>query len=65
MKANRKKLELTLARVCMSREDLRQASGLPRSTINNVFMERETQPITLGKIARALNCDPADLIEEV
>mgnify|MGYP000094746111 FL=1 len=65
MRANRKNLEIALARECMSREDLRCISGLPRSTINSVFMERDVRPSTLGKIARALNCDPADLIEEV
>ena len=64
MKANRKKLELAMARACMNAADLEEASMLPRPSINNVIKGRGVRPGTLGKVAKALNCDPAELIEE-
>ena len=51
MKVDRKKLELAMARACMNSADLPAAAGLPR-------------PGTLGRIAKALGVDPAELIEE-
>lgn len=64
MKANRKKLELAMARACMNTADLEKASMLPRPSINNVIKGRGVRPGTLGKVAKALNCDPAELIEK-
>lgn len=65
MKIDKKKLTLAMARLCMDSTDLEKATELPRPTLNNAISGRGIRPSTLGKIARALNCDPADLIEEV
>lgn len=40
MKTNRKKLELAMARACMSTADLQKATGMPRPTINNAISGR-------------------------
>lgn len=64
MKADRKKLELAMARKCMSTEDLTKAAALPRPTVNNVVTGRSVRPGTLGRIAKALGVDPADIIKE-
>lgn len=64
MKANRQKLELAMARACMNSADLPVAAQLPRPTVNNVITGRSVRPGTLGKIARALGVDAADLMEE-
>lgn len=64
MKADRKKLELAMARACMNSADLPSVAELPRSTVQNVIVGRGVRPGTLGKIARALGCDPADIIEK-
>ncbi len=63
MKANRKKLELAMARACMSSADLTAAAGLPRPTVQNVIVGRGVRPGTLGRIAKALGVDPAEIIE--
>lgn len=63
MKVNRQKLELAMARACMSTEDLTKAADLPRPTVNNAIVGKGIRPATLGKIARALDVDPADILE--
>lgn len=64
MKADRAKLELALARACMTPESLTVAAEMPRATVNNVITGRSVRPATLGRIARALGVDPAELIQE-
>ena len=59
MKVDRRKLELAMARACMNSADLPAAAGIPRPTVG-----KSVRPGTLGRIARALNVDPADIIEE-
>lgn len=64
MKVNRKKLELAMARACMESRDLPAAAGLPRPTVQNAIIGKGVRPATLGRIAKALNVDPAELLEE-
>ena len=64
MKADRKKLELAMARACMNSADLPKVAQLPRPTVNNAIVGKSVRPATLGRIARALNCDPVDIIKE-
>ena len=64
MKADRKKLELAMARACMNSADLPAAAGLPRSTVQNLVVGKSVRPATLGKVARALGVDPEDIIEK-
>ena len=62
MVADRKKLELAMARACMESADLPAAAGLPRPTVQNVIVGKSVRPATLGKVAKALGVDPADII---
>ena len=64
MKVDRKKLELAMARACMNSADLPAAAGLPRPAVQNAIVGKGIRPSTLGRIARALGVDPADIIEE-
>lgn len=63
MKADRKKLQLAMARACMESSDLPEEAKMPRSTVNNVIAGKGVRPATLGRIAKALNCDVADIME--
>lgn len=65
MKVNRLKLELAMARACMNSADLPDAAQLPRPTVNNAITGRSVRPATVGKIAKALGVDVADILEEV
>lgn len=62
MKAITQKVTLAMARSCMNPQDLARAAGLPPQTINGVIRGRSVRPATLGKVARALGCDPAELV---
>ena len=63
MKANRKKIELAMARACMTPADVERATNMLRPTLNKVLTGKSVLPATLGTVARALGVDPADIIE--
>ncbi len=64
MKANRKKLEIAMAKACMNSEDVQKKSGIPRPTLNNVISGRNVRPGTIGKVAKALGVDVTAILEE-
>ena len=63
MKADRKKMELAMARSCMNPNQVADAAKMPLQTVNRVLLGRGVRPATLGRIAKALGCDPADILE--
>lgn len=64
MVAEKAKITLAMARACMNTQDLAKAAGMPPQTVNGVLRGRSVRPATLGRIAKALGADPADLIQE-
>ncbi|WP_369282188.1 helix-turn-helix domain-containing protein [Oscillibacter sp. GMB15532] len=62
MKIDPAKLDLLLARKCKALSDLREGSS--PETLKRIRKGEEVMPKTVGRIARVLNCDPADIIEE-
>ena len=64
MKANRKKLELAMARACICTNDLAREAKIPLPTLNNVITGRGIRPATIGKVAKALGVDVAEIIEQ-
>ena len=64
MKADKWKLEIALARTCMTPNELAKKAGIPRSTLNNAITGRGLRPKTLGIIARALEADVTDIMED-
>lgn len=63
MRATKQKVILAMARKCMNPQDLAKAAGLPPQTVNGVIRGQNVRPATLGKLARALDCDPAELVD--
>ena len=64
MRADKKKLELAMARACIAPAEIPERAGLLRPTANNVLNGKSVRPDTLGKVARALGVDPLDIILE-
>lgn len=64
MKANRKALQLAMARACISRRELAEKAEMPEPTLQNLINHRSVRPETLGKIARALGVDPLEIMEK-
>ena len=63
MKANRNKLELAMAKACMSTAELQKAAEMPRPTLNNVISGKSAKPATIGRIARALGVHATEILE--
>ena len=63
MKIGNRKLDMELARKCISLSALRD-SGLSPQTITRIRNGAEVKPVTLGKIAKALGVDPENIIEK-
>lgn len=64
MKVNKQKLELAMARACMNADDLQRTTEMPRPTVNNVISGKSVRPATLGRIAKALNVDVTEILED-
>lgn len=64
MKAKKNKLRLAMARACMNPQDLAKAAGMPPQTVNGVLRGRSVRPATLGRIAKALDVDVAEILEK-
>ncbi len=64
LKMDRWKFDVACARACMSISDVANETGIRRQTVANAALERGTSPLTLGKNARALGVDPADLLKK-
>ena len=65
MKVNRRKLEIAMANACMNAADLQRAADMPRPTLNNVITGKSARTATVGRIAKALRVDVAEIIEDI
>lgn len=64
MKISTKKLQIAMARKCMDAIELAGAVGCSKESIQQIVSGRRNAPIKkLGKIAKALEVDPAELID--
>lgn len=64
MKIDSKKLNLALAKKCMSMSELSTASGVDAVTITRINKGTQSpRPQTVGKLAKALNVRVEELIE--
>lgn len=64
MRADRKKLELAMARACMNTEDLRAKTAMPRPTLNNIIVGKSVRPGTIGRVAKALQIDITEILAD-
>ena len=65
MRINIKKLNIAQATKCFSNIELSQSANVGLQTITEIKNGKRTPTLkTIGKIARALNCDVTELIEQ-
>lgn len=64
MIADKKKVQLFMARACMNANDISKVAQMPAGSVKAVLAGRNVLPRTLGRVARALNCDVAQIIVE-
>lgn len=64
MKANKKKLELALAKACMNPYDLCKVVDIQYQTYQRITTGKNAKPATIGKIARALGVPVEQILED-
>lgn len=62
MKADRRKIEIIMARQEKKRAEL--SISISSSIMYNILAERDVKPHTLGKLARELGVDVTDILKE-
>lgn len=60
MKADRRKIEIIMARTGKKRKDF----NITQSTVQNIIREKEVLPSTIGKLARELGVDITEILKE-
>ena len=65
MKANRRKLELAMAKACMNTSDIQTDAGMPLPTVNSVIGGRSSRPGSIGRIAKALGVDVTEIFDDI
>lgn len=63
MKISKRKILSMMGAKLMNQEQLAQAAGVSRATVNASLLKGSCSTQTTGKIAKALGVDPAELIE--
>lgn len=63
MKADKKKLELIMARKCMNTGDLLAVAKMPRPTFSKVLRGENVSTRTIGLVAEALKVDVTEIIK--
>lgn len=65
LQIDRKKIELAMASKCLNFKELKNLANISNSTITKILENKiPLTPKTLGKIAKALDVKPADLIKD-
>ena len=63
MKVNKKKFEIAVANACIKYGELSKKSNVSQFTITRMQTGAETNPDTVGKIAKTLGVKAEDLID--
>lgn len=64
MRLDRRKIMLKMAKLGIGQAELVKRSGVSRQTISAVLNGRDCKPELLGKIAKALETEPEEIIED-
>ena len=63
MELNRNKINIAMARKCMTIAQLAGAYGCSRNRINILLNSRKVSTMTAGRLAAALGCDVTEILE--
>lgn len=63
MKAKSKQVQLAMMRACIDPKQLQRAAGISYAAVKRVMNAEPVKLSTIGKVARALGVDPAELVE--
>lgn len=63
MRLDKRKIQLIMAKLEIGQQTLADKAGISRQTLSAVINGRNCRPKLLGKIAKALNVEPEEIIE--
>lgn len=63
MRLNKKAVMLKMAKLGLDQKKLAERAGVSRTTMSYVMNGRECRPELLGRIAKALETEPEEIIE--
>lgn len=63
MKLDRKKFDLARARACIGQKEFAEA-GIPKGTLCRAMNGKGSKPETIGRIAKVLEVDVTEIIED-
>lgn len=64
MELSRNKINIVMARKCMTITQLAKVYGCSRNRINILLNSRKVSVLTVGKLAAALGCDVTEILED-
>ena len=64
MRVNKTNLDLAMLRACMNPKEISDKAGISYPAFARARNQEDVKPATIGRIAKALNIDPADIIEK-
>lgn len=64
MKVNKEKLNIAIARSCLTITDLAKKAKMSKTTVSAVISGENCKPVAIGKIAKALGVDVTEIIEQ-
>lgn len=64
MKLSKLKIDIAIANSGYSMQELAKRAGVSRQRWNVLTNQKETRPVSAGKIARALGVDVTELLED-
>lgn len=65
MKIDVRKLEILQAKCCMTVKEMKEKADISHGTYLRIINgSTRIAPLTVGKIAKALNCDVTELLED-
>lgn len=64
MKINKARLNLAMLRACMNPKEISNKAGISYPAFQRARNHAEVKPATIGRIAKALGIDPAEIIEK-
>lgn len=63
MRLNKQNYNVLRARNCLNNSSIAEMATIRKATLCRALNGKECKPETIGKIAKALNCDVLDIIE--
>lgn len=63
MRLDKRRIQLIMAKLEIGQQSLADKAGISRQTLSAVINGRSCRPELLGKIAKALNVEPEEIIE--